>query len=332
MDTPAETSPALVYAWLGDTLPDWARISLRIAGRTSGLSTVLICSRKVGVVDGMTRQVWLEDFYEPPEDQWAAKKGIRTSFRNGFWRKAFERFIVLEQYVAKYGVSSLFHAELDNLLFRLGGLSRSLDAVGAGFFCPRDTKARGIASLVYINDTTSLQQMVETFFDDSISVSSDMELLGYMLQHNSQFYSLPTERALNDEPLQEWSAVSLGVTQGLFDACAIGQFLFGIDPRNGGVCMRNGYLNDRRGYDLWKLRITLDVETATCTLSKTLSGAGEVPLYNIHVHSKLFKTIADSGQLSRIIGRLNDGRTTLLSVRLSQWRPIRAVLSRMNWA
>jgi len=330
MTTMPPTAPDLVFVWLGDALPDWAKIALRIAGRTSGLSTVLICSRKIGVVDGVARQVWLEDVYEPPEDKWAAKKGIKFGFRNGFWRKAFERFIVLEQYVTKYEVASLFHAEVDNLLFRLGGLSRSLDAVGAGFFCPRDTKARGIASLVYINDTTSLQQMVETFFDGSISVSSDMELLGYMLQHNSQFYSLPTERALNDEPLQEWSAVSTGVTQGLFDACAIGQFLFGIDPRNGGVCMRNGYLNDRRGYDLWRLRITLDVETATCTLSKRLGGEGEVPLYNIHVHSKLFKTIADPRQLSRIMSRLNNGRTTLLSVRLSQWRPIRAVLSRMN--
>jgi len=174
--------------------------------------------------------------------------------------------------------------------------------------------------------------MVETFFDGSISVSSDMELLSYMLQHNSQFYSLPTERALNDEPLQEWSAVSLNATQGLFDACAIGRFLFGIDPRNGGVCMRNGYLNDRRGYDLWKLRITLDIETATCTLNKRLDGEAEASLYNIHFHSKLSKTIADPRQLSRIIGRLNNGRTTLLSVRLSQLRPIRAVLSRMNWA
>ena len=156
MTTMAPTTPEFVFAWLGDTLPDWARIALRIAGRTSGLSTVLICGRKIGVVDGVARQVWLEDFYEPPEDKWTAKKGIKFGFRNGFWQKAFERFIVLEQYVTKYGVTSLFHAEVDNLLFRLGGLSRSLDAVGDGFFCPRDTKARGIASLVYINDTTSL--------------------------------------------------------------------------------------------------------------------------------------------------------------------------------
>ena len=56
MTTISLRAPDLVYAWLGETLPDWARISLRIAGRTSGLSTVLICSRKIGVIDGVTRQ------------------------------------------------------------------------------------------------------------------------------------------------------------------------------------------------------------------------------------------------------------------------------------
>jgi len=332
MTTMPPTAPDLVFVWLGDALPDWAKIALRIAGRTSGLSTVLIGSRKIGVVDGVARQVWLEDFYEPPEDKWAAKKGIKFGFRNGFWRKAFERFIVLEQYVAKYGVSALFHAEADNLLFHVDELTQRLDTAGEGLFCPRDAKNRGVASLVYINDTSTLRQMVETFFDDRISVTSDMELLGYMLQHNSQFYSLPTERALNDEPLREWSAVSIDTTNGIFDANAIGQFMFGIDPRNGGVFMRNGFLNEYHGCELWNLHITLDVEAAECILNSKASIESEVPLYNIHVHSKLFKTIADPRQLSRIIGRLNNGRTTLLSVRLSQWRPIRAVLSRMNWA
>jgi len=332
MTTPAGDAPELVYAWLGDTLPDWARISLRIAGRTSGLSTVLICSRKVGAIDGVGRQVWLEDFYEPPEDKWAAKKGIRFGFRNGFWRKAFERFIVLEQYATSQGVSSLFHAEVDNLLFHVNKLTQRLDAAGKGFFCPRDAKTRGVASLVYINDTTTLGQMVEAFFDDRIPLTSDMELLGYMLQTNPQFYSLPTERMMHDQPLQEWLPLSIDITQGIFDANALGQYMFGIDPRNGGVFMRNGFQNEYRGCDLWNLFVTLDVAAGQCTLSKKLNREAEFPLYNIHVHSKLFKEIADPQQLSRIIDRLNNRQTTLLSVRLAQWRPIRAVLSRLNTA
>jgi len=330
MTTIAPGAPELVFAWLGDTLPEWARISLRIAGHTSGLSTVLICSQKIGVVDGVTRQVWLEDFYEPPEDKWAAKKGIRFGFRNGFWRKAFERFIVLEQYATSQGVSSLFHAEVDNLLFRVDELTEPLDAAGRGLFCPRDAKNRGVASLVYVNDTTTLRQMVETFFDDRVHVTSDMELLGHLLQHDDQFHSLPTERGMNDTPTMEWPALSIEQAKGLFDAAAIGQFMFGIDPRNAGMFLRNGFLNEHRGCDLWKLHFVLDVETGKCTLGRKPGGAGAVRLYNIHVHSKLFKTIQDPARVSRIIDRLNDGRTTLLSVRLRQWRPIRAVLSRLN--
>lgn len=328
----AESTPELVFAWLGETVPDWARVSLRIAGRTSGLPTVLICSRQVGVVDGIGRQVWLEDFYEPPEGKWAAKKGIRYGFRNGFWRKAFERFIVLEQYVASHGIASLFHAEVDNLVFRLGDLWHRLDAVATGFFCPRDAVSRGIASLVYINEPKTLTRMVDTFFADELPLTSDMQLLGHMLQHDSMFYSLPTERVMHAEAPRAWEALSVDQTKGMFDASAVGQFMFGIDPRNGGVCMRNGFLNEYRGCDLWGLHTHLDVDAGECSLSRKPGREGEIPLYNIHVHSKLFQTIADPVKLARIIDRLNDGQTTLLSVRLVQWRPIRAVLSRLNRA
>lgn len=332
MTSNAESTPELVFAWLGETVPDWARVSLRIAARTSGLPTVLICSRQVGVVDGITRHVWLEDFYEPPEGKWAAKKGIRYGFRNGFWRKAFERFIVLEQYVASHRVSSFFHAEVDNLLFRVNTLTQRLDAAGRGFFCPRDAKTRGVASLVYVNDTATLTRMVEAFFDERIAVTSDMELLGHMLQRDGTFYSLPDQRVLTGEASRDWSTLPVDCTGGIFDANALGQFMFGIDPRNGGVCMRNGFLNEYRGCDLWGLHTHLDVEAGECSLSRKPGREGEIPLYNIHVHSKLFQTIADPVKLARIIDRLNDGQTTLLSVRLGQWRPIRAVLSRLNRA
>ena len=96
--------------------------------------------------------------------------------------------------------------------------------------------------------------------------------------------------------------------------------------------LRNGVLNEHRGWDLWQLYFTLEVEVGKCTLSRKPNGEGEVSLYSIHVHSKLFKAIADPGQLSRLIDRLNNGQTTLLSVRLVQWRPIRVVLSRLKRA
>ena len=159
-----------------------------------------------------------------------------------------------------------------------------------------------------------------------------MELLVHLLQHNEQFYSLSTECIMNDPPVQEWPALSIEQTKELFDVAAIGQFVIGIDPRNCGMFLRNGVLNEHRGWDLWQLYFTLEVEVGKCTLSRKPNGEGEVSLYSIHVHSKLFKAIADPGQLSRLIDRLNNGQTTLLSVRLVQWRPIRVVLSRLKRA
>ena len=58
----------LVYVWLGERFPDWARTSLLLSKQTSGLSTLLLSSRKVGVVPEAGEQVYLEDFYRRPRN------------------------------------------------------------------------------------------------------------------------------------------------------------------------------------------------------------------------------------------------------------------------
>ena len=40
----------LVYVWLGERFPDWARTSLLLSKQTFCLSTLLLSSRKAGVV------------------------------------------------------------------------------------------------------------------------------------------------------------------------------------------------------------------------------------------------------------------------------------------
>ena len=304
---------SLVYVWLGDHLPSWARISLLLAKKNSGLSTLLISSRKVGAVPEVGQQIFLEDFYcqsDVIKSKYSTKK---ASFRDAFWIKTTERFFVLEQFMRKFSYESIFHAELDNLVFNISLLGANLDLVGSGLFCPRDSIARGIASLIYVNNIDALVELSQEAVNSSNAGLNDMELFGKLLQSSKYYFGLPTEAAFNTESSGYWNYVKPDISYGIFDSAAIGQFLFGIDPKNIKGPLYNGFENENKGYDLWRLKYSIDIEKGIASITNKDTSESK-NLYNIHVHSKLFHQLIDSDHLKSILFTLDKGDKTLMSV------------------
>ena len=303
----------LVYVWLGERFPDWARTSLLLSKQTSGLSTLLLSSRKVGVVPEAGQQVYLEDFYRRPEAVMLTYKTKRSEFRNAFWIKTIERFTVLEQYMKQNSSESIFHAELDNLVFDISLLGQKLDATGSGLFCPRDSVNRGIASLIYINNAKALGELNNRAFYQGNNGANDMELLGRLLLDSDYFYSLPTEAALNPESPPQWRYVMPELTGGIFDGAALGQFIFGIDPQNVKGPLYNGFENENKGIDLWSLKFSMDLKKGYASVSRK-GATGIYNLYNIHLHSKLFDDLIVKDRFGSILDRIHEGNITLISV------------------
>jgi len=306
----------LVYVWIGPELPDWAKLSLQLAKKTSGIEVILLCNRSVGFVQGVSRQYYIEDFYSPPQSLIDSYKHPRANFRRGFWIKTTERFFILQQFMSEYSIASVFHAELDNLVFNISLLSDKLDLVGFGLFCPRDATNRGIASLVYVNHANSLKEFTDLTLKKLEMDSNDMELLGQLLQVSKSYHSLPTEATiyLNKDKLS-WEHVSTEMTGGIFDAAALGQFLFGIDPRNCNGFLYNGFENENKGCDLWKLRYEIDLPHGRAAISQS-DGSNKTNLYNIHVHSKLFKQLLTDGRINEIIRKIHNGEKTIMSLNI----------------
>jgi len=318
----------LVFVWLGNRLPTWGRTALNLSTASSGAKTILITNRSVGLITEATEQYFVEDFYTAPTAWKRATQTLNQNFRDGFWLKTTERFFVLEQFMATYNVESLFHAELDNWIFNITGLDARLDNVGRGLFCPRDSLDRGIASLIYINRSDSLAQLNRLALDNSLIEKNDMTLLGHLLATSDQFFSLSTENAFRDLDSFAWRRVPAETSHGIFDAAAIGQFLFGIDPRNGSILLTNGYENENKGCDLWRLQYSLKDKSNTFELTHPETGKS-VNLFNIHVHSKLFKQLSNENRLSRILDRVNQGKKTLMNIDLMQNRIVRGIRSRL---
>jgi len=312
----SEINPPLVFVWIGNNLPNWAHLSLQLSVKQSKLKVILLCPRSIEIaIDGLSI-FRIEDFYTPLNSTWVNNiRDISVSYRDGFWVKTTERFLVLHAFVGYCSIEKLFHAELDNLIFDLTGLSDRLDKIGGGFFCPRDQFDRGIASLIYVNDTQTLKEISDVIYSGSISFENDMKLLGYLLNNDKRFYSLPIEWALNSDELPKWDAASPVDTGGLFDAAALGQYILGIDPRSCGVILKNG--DDKiiinAGCMLRRLTFRYDENVSDFKVVDRITG-DEFKIYNLHIHSKLFKKIINVSIFRSILDKLNNHKKTILLI------------------
>jgi hypothetical protein len=311
----------LVYVWLGDQIPEWVSKALYLARKTCDLELHLVLSKKIILSCEGVNKYYLEDFYCQHKFFEDAYKSESSNERNGFWIKTIERFFVLEQFMVKAKFSTVFHAELDNIVFSLKSLGEMLNAVGSGLFCPRDSNHRGIASLIYVNNINTLQDLNKYYINNYKNIENDMQLLGSALSTGKDFYSLPNESLFSRDGRALWDSVDPLRIGGIFDSAAIGQYLFGTDPSNYAGRIFNGVVNENSGCDLSDLQfIALNKGYAMAIKSKKLSN--HINIYNLHIHSKAFSQISDLSWYQMVLNDISCGKKTLIDLNISRWRYI----------
>lgn len=303
-------SAPLVYVWIGEKLPLWASDSLKITKKICGVETILLTNRSVDRCISSSQHLYIEDFYSPIKPSALSKVHV-DNFRDGFWLKTLERFLVLKAFMKAYGVQKILHAELDNIVFNIDGLSEKLDEKGQGFFCPRDSLIRGIASLVYINSPNSMDCFEQINLAEAGIQFNDMTFLGEKLQSSKQFISLPTENSLESDASKGWEFIDPLEVGGIFDAASIGQYLFGIDTRNTFFPKFNGFVNENSGSKLKDLRFKISLNDGMSFVYDQTKDI-DYRLFNIHVHSKIFSQIKNEHIFNLIVNKTNLGKKTLI--------------------
>jgi len=193
-------------------------------------------------------------------------------------------------------IDEFYHAELDNLCFNLNdGMISSLIGDRKGFFVPSDSDSRAIASLIYINNLSSLKYVCQKIPQYLRNSKNDMQLLGDLLKERADFYPLPTIDTESGH----------GV---IFDAASIGQYLYGIDPRNTRYPVFNLFKNEKNIKDYASLEFFIDLTTNQCNVR---DGNILVSLKNIHVHSKCFSKIIKNND--KIINKVNRHKRSFIS-------------------
>jgi len=290
------------YVYIGDRLPYYGAAALQLARKFSGMDLVMIGNsvmrndvQKVGI-----EFVALEDFYDPQMAEQAASNITQpVAFRDGFWRKTLERFFVLEQFMRLEGTGEVWHAELDQLLFRVDLLAEHLSELAhPGVFMPFHGREAVVASVFYCNDMAALASMLEFVSGDRPFKSEMQAMANWAKAEPDRAQALPTlayamKGVPETSPLQGPSAGQLG---GVVDAAQLGQWIAGIDPRNLPLSWRhtNKYVDHYQpqlltGTQLASLSFAFKAEDGSLDCCTPLCGSLRV--YNLHLHSKIHREI-----------------------------------------
>ena len=302
----------LVFIWIGENFPKWGFTAIELAFKhNQDIQIDLIVSgRLINSCLKMNSRLCVrkvEDYYAVDKSLESLKLLGDLKFRNKFWLRTTERYIVLKNYMLKEHISQCFHAELDNVIFDLDDLNLKLNQYGKGIFAPRESLERGVASLIYVNDICAMEELCKKIYG-SENLLNDMYLMGDFLDNNPMGHSLPTENQFLKPEDRGWKTVSVSITKGAFDAIAIGMYVLGVDWRN--IPMQpktNMYLYEFMGFDLQKCRFKYEKSKFSIE-----SNGQTLNIYNLHIHSKQLSLFKNEEKINKIIERLNNKKQTII--------------------
>jgi hypothetical protein len=210
------------------------------------------------------------------------------TFRNEFWFNSLARFKALYSFLIEEKIEKLLHIESDVVLMPNFPFS-SFEKIQNSLAYSLQGEGKGIASVFYVGSQSCLADFLNFCFREILqeSKNTDMTLLDNFYKKNpNKTLILPTlpkqtffEGKLNDSKI-ELSETVTGFG-GVFDAISIGQYFFGIDPRNNrGI--KKLYIEDASHW-VKPSRFSFEwLENALIARQKDL----KFEIFTLHIHSK----------------------------------------------
>lgn len=215
------------------------------------------------------------------------------NFRGGFWGLTSLRFFYIYAFMIKYQITDVIHLENDVLIYyNCDILNDNLDK--NYLYIPFDSFSRNVASIMYIPNASVFKKVLDRYSP----YESDMKNFVRIREEIAIIQQFPIF-CNEDSSEPEVAFVSSGFNkfEYIFDGAAIGQYVGGIDPRNNpdfysvGVSPINnedyhiGFVSsdcvikyDKYGV-FWR-------EVDGIKTPFTIVGNKEIPIFNLHIHSK----------------------------------------------
>ncbi len=297
--------PSIVFVHLGNHIPEYlfdATAQAHLFNPT--LPIIVIAERKAFMhvtPDPYITCVACEDLRESREHALFKKVSrLDRHGREGFWFKATERFFYIDELMQQYQLHYVFHLEYDNMLYvdllSLMPVFQRYEQIAATF----DADNRCIPGFIYFAKPNSLCCLVKYMVDVATRGFNDMEVIASFKQaHADCIDHLPI---IFPEYVQQYELRStIGLTtryperymrylpefDSIFDAAALGQFLGGIDPRNGYSVP--GFINETCLFNPARLHFDWQVDDQGRKIPYAYMHEKKYRINNLHIHSKNLK-------------------------------------------
>ena len=221
---------------------------------------------------------------------------LEEKFRDGYWRHTIERLVAIKTFHELKPNTSVLHIESDVILlpnFPLNEVSQLRKVHWLNYGDKAD-----IAAMIFLPTAeNTIQFHYHLIKQYEKSGGSDMEILWNIRKEFPEIYStFPTANSKTQSLLNLKSKMpdssfldssSKSSFDGIFDACGIGIWVFGSDPRN-----NYGVTNVHTRELIDSGKIYIDASSASYFSDKSgefwirTLNSEIVPVYNIHVHSK----------------------------------------------
>lgn len=307
MTVHAQARYSIVYVHLGSTPPIYLYDSLvqaRLFNREAPICLIanqqaLIAELRDFACNNHIALVPCESLV-PTESHklFARSTTLDNRWRDGFWKKACERFFYIHEYMAQYGVNNVCHIESDNLLYvdiaDIWPVLERYAGIGAVF----DHDGRCIPSFMYIAHVDAMADLVRFIASHAKKGMTDMHIIALYRKERERHYidylpiimreyvdKYPLKSTGGDTPLDSTAYYRNDDTfQSIFDGAAIGQYLGGIDPRNG--VSKPGFINETCLFNPAHLDIQWIEDTQGRKVPYAMFGGRKYRINNLHIHSK----------------------------------------------
>lgn len=225
------------------------------------------------------------------------KTKLKRKFRKGFWLYASERFFVLDEFMQQHNEQDVFHIESDVMVYvDFATLMPTILKHYRGVGLVLDNDTRCIPSIVYIRNACCMKKIALCFLNNMNIKRSDMEVLGLFSKQskdglvNNLPIIMPTyiEKFIKNK-FKNPCMFSNNIDKfgAIFDGGALGQFVGGVDPRNG--CFMQGWIKPETVFNPSHLRYEWQSDNEGRRVPYVQFQHEKYRINNLHIHCKNLK-------------------------------------------
>lgn len=298
---------SIVFIHLGPTLPEFLNEAALQARLFNKNTDIYVVANRIALAQAdlwalqhlQVKIVPIESLNKSKEHTMFEKRSIHnTKFRQGFWRFTIERFMVLDEFMQYYQLKDVIHLESDTMLYRdvseLMPFFKSLyNGIGGVFI----NDHLCIPCFLYIKNAKVMKYLARYIARTAGAGKNDMTTLAvFRARHTYLMDVLPIvfDRYVARFGLQSIKGdetknpavyyKNIDAFNSVFDGNACGQYLGGIDPKNGfsrpGFINANGLINPSLLHYKW------EKDDQGRKVPYMILGNKKYRINNLHIHSK----------------------------------------------